>query len=242
MRKFYRLSKQFKKKESEYEITPVDGIEISGNEQKEQIDTKKLNTPNNIFYPVDEIEIVGKHHVENIKEPIDEIQIIGKEKIQGIIDPVDEIEIVGKELNNNNIFEPVDEIIIVGKDLNMDIINGKNNIYNNYNNNNYIYKTNFEFQINPEKNNNKIKKENKKDKALIALIDNNDSSIEERDNSDKENIDDNIDLNMNETDNKKLKEINKLKAQLEKEKGKIKELVKKIIELESEMNDDKNKI
>ena len=66
---------------------------------------------------------------------------------------MDEIEIVGKELNNNNIFEPVDEIMIVGKDLNMDIINGKNN---------NIYKTNFEFQINPEKN--KIKKENKKSK------------------------------------------------------------------------------
>ena len=236
MRKFYRLSKQLKKKENQlfqnqYEITPVDGIEISGKEQKEQINSTKPNLSNNIFYPVDEIEIVGKHHIENIKEPIDEIQIIGKEKIEGIIDPVDEIEIVGKELNNNNIFEPVDEIMIVGKDLNMDIINGKNN---------NIYKTNFEFQINPEKN--KIKKENKKDKALMALIDNNDSSIEERDNSDKENIDDNIDLNMNETENKKLKEINKLKTQLEKEKGKIKELVKKIIELESDMNEDKNKI
>ena len=236
MRKFYRLSKQLKKKENQlfqnqYEITPVDGIKISGKEQKEQINSTKPNLSNNIFYPVDEIEIVGKHHVENIKEPIDEIQIIGKEKIEGIIDPVDEIEIVGKELNNNIIFEPVDEIMIVGKDLNMDIINGKNN---------YIYKTNFEFQINPEKN--KIKKENKKDKALMALIDNNDSSIEERDNSDKENIDDNIDLNMNETENKKLKEINKLKTQLEKEKGKIKELVKKIIELESDMNEDKNKI
>ena len=236
MRKFYRLSKQLKKKENQlfqnqYEITPVDGIEISGKEQQEQINSTKPNLSNNIFYPVDEIEIVGKHHIENIKEPIDEIQIIGKEKIEGIIDPVDEIEIVGKELNNNNIFEPVDEIMIVGKDLNMDIINGKNN---------NIYKTNFEFQINPEKN--KIKKENKKDKALMALIDNNDSSIEERDNSDKENIDDNIDLNMNETENKKLKEINKLKTQLEKEKGKIKELVKKIIELESDMNEDKNKI
>ena len=238
MRKFYRLSKQLKKKENQslqnqYEITPVDGIEISGKEQKEQINSTKPNLSNNIFYPVDEIEIVGKHHIENIKEPIDEIQIIGKEKIEGIIDPVDEIEIVGKELNNNNIFEPVDEIMIVGKDLNMDIINGKNN---------NIYKTNFEFQINPEININKIKKENKKDKALMALIDNNDSSIEERDNSDKENIDDNIDLNMNETENKKLKEINKLKTQLEKEKGKIKELVKKIIELESDMNEDKNKI
>ena len=238
MRKFYRLSKQLKKKENQlfqnqYEITPVDGIEISGKEQKEQINSTKPNLSNNIFYPVDEIEIVGKHHIENIKEPIDEIQIIGKEKIDGIIDPVDEIEIVGKELNNNNIFEPVDEIMIVGKDLNMDIINGKNN---------NIYKTNFEFQINSEKNINKIIKENKKDKALMALIDNNDSSIEERDNSDKENIDDNIDLNMNETENKKLKEINKLKTQLEKEKGKIKELVKKIIELESDMNEDKNKI
>ena len=238
MRKFYRLSKQLKKKENQlfqnqYEITPVDGIKISGKEQKEQINSTKPNLSNNIFYPVDEIEIVGKHHIENIKEPIDEIQIIGKEKIEGIIDPVDEIEIVGKELNNNIIFEPVDEIMIVGKDLNMDIINGKNN---------NIYKTNFEFQINPEININKIKKENKKDKALMALIDNNDSSIEERDNSDKENIDDNIDLNMNETENKKLKEINKLKTQLEKEKGKIKELVKKIIELESDMNEDKNKI
>ena len=181
MRKFYRLSKQLKKKENQlfqnqYEITPVDGIEISGKEQKEQINSTKPNLSNNIFYPVDEIEIVGKHHIENIKEPIDEIQIIGKEKIEGIIDPVDEIEIVGKELNNNNIFEPVDEIMIVGKDLNMDIINGKNN---------NIYKTNFEFQIYPEININKIKKENKKDKALMALIDNNDSSIEERDNSDK---------------------------------------------------------
>ena len=105
---------------------------------------------------------------------------------------------------------------------------------------NKIYKTNFEIQISPE--NKKTKKENKKDKALMALIDNNDSSIEERDNSDKENIDDNIDLNMNESDNKKIKEINKLKSLLEKEKGKIKEIVKKIIELESEMNEDKNKI
>ena len=76
----------------------------------------------------------------------------------------------------------------------------------------------------------------------MALIENNDSSIEERDNIDKENIDDNIDLNMNESDNKKINEINKLKSLLEKEKGQIKEIVKKIIELESEMNEDKNKI
>ena len=96
MRKFYRLSKQFKKKENPYEISPIDGIEISG------VDPPQLYpTPKNIFYPVDEIEIVGKHHLENIKEPIDEIQIIGKEKIQGIVDPIDEIEIVGKNLNNN---------------------------------------------------------------------------------------------------------------------------------------------
>ena len=234
MRKFYRLSKHLKKKENEYEITPVDGIEISGEEQKQP--SKLLNPSNNVFYPVDEIEIIGKHHIQNIKEPIDEIQIIGKEKIKGIIDPIDEIEIVGKEKNNNNIFEPIDEIMIVGKDLNFDMINEKKDVYSN------IYKTNFELQISSEKNSNKIKKENKKDKALKALIDNNDSSIEERDNSDKENIDDNIDLNMNESDNKKLKEINKLKILLEKEKGKIKEIVKKIIELESEMNEDKNKI
>ena len=67
-----------------------------------------------------------------------------------------------------------------------------------------------------------------------------DSSIDDKDKSDKENIDDNIDLNMNETDDKKLKEINKLKSQLENEKVKLKQLVKKIIELESEMNEDKN--
>ena len=222
MKRYHRFSQIIKKKPI-LEISKVDEIELVSKDIPKNI----------IFDPVDEISILGKNRSENIKEPIDEIQIIGKEKIEGIIDPVDEIEIVGKELNNNNIFEPVDEIMIVGKDLNMDIINGKNN---------NIYKTNFEFQINPEININKIKKENKKDKALMALIDNNDSSIEERDNSDKENIDDNIDLNMNETENKKLKEINKLKTQLEKEKGKIKELVKKIIELESDMNEDKNKI
>ena len=45
---------------------------------------------------------------------------------------------------------------------------------------------------------------------------------------------------MNETDDNKLKEINKLKSQLENEKVKLKQLVKKIIELESEMNEDKN--
>ena len=91
----------------------------------------------------------------------------------------------------------------------------------------------FQFEILSEN------KMNKKDKALMALIDNNESSIEEKDKSDKENIDDNIDLNLNESENKKIKEINKLKTQLEKEKGKIKELVKKIIELENEINDNK---
>ena len=48
----------------------------------------------------------------------------------------------------------------------------------------------------------------------MALIDDNDSSIEDKDKSDKENLDDNIDLNMNESESKKIKEINKLKSQL----------------------------
>ena len=41
---------------------------------------------------------------------------------------------------------------------------------------------------------------------------------------------------MNESDNKKLQDINKLKSQLEKEKKKLKKLVTKILELENELD------
>ena len=215
MKRYHRFSHLIKKKPI-LEITPVDEIQLLS------IDSQK----NIIYDPVDEISIIGKHLQENIKEPIDEIQIIGKQIITNIYEPIDEIAIIGKE-RAINVYEPIDEIAIIGKEL--DIENEK---INNQGNNNICK---FELQIIPDKN----KKENKKDKALIALIDNNDSSIEDKDGSDKENIDDNIELNMNENDNKKIKEINKLKMQLEKEKAKIKDLVKKIIELESEMNENK---
>ena len=199
MKRYHRFSQLLKKKQI-LEITPVDEIQFL-----------PIDSPKNIqFDPVNEISIIGKHLPENIKEPIDEIQIIGKELITNIYEPIDEIAIIGKE-RINNIFEPIDEIMIVGKDLDKEKISmkGKN-----------ICMPAFELQICSAGKN--IKKENKKDKALMALIDNNDSSIEERDRSDKENIDDNIDLNINESDN-----------------NKIKELVKKIIELESEMNENK---
>ena len=223
MRKYYRFSQSLKKKQI-LEITPVDEIQLLPLDPP-----KDNNSPkDNIFDPVNEISIIGKHFPENIKEPIDEIQIIGKELITNIYEPIDEIVIVGKE-RKENIFEPIDEIMIIGKNLEKEKINVKEN--------NNICTPAFELKIIPSGKS--IKKENKKDKALMALIDNNDSSIEERDRSDKENIDDNIDLNINESDNKKIKEINKLKSQLENEKAKIKELVKKIIELESEMNDNK---
>ena len=217
MKRYHRFSQLLKKKQI-LEITPVDEIQFL-----------PIDSPNNIqFDPVNEISIIGKHLPENIKEPIDEIQIIGKELITNIYEPIDEIAIIGKE-RINNIFEPIDEIMIVGKDLDKEKISIKEK--------NNICMPAFELQICSAGKN--IKKENKKDKALMALIDNNDSSIEERDRSDKENIDDNIDLNINESDNNKIKEINKLKSQLENEKAKIKELVKKIIELESEMNENK---
>ena len=222
MKRYHRFSSFLKKKE--FEINTVDSIQLLGEELSKK----------NIFDPVDEIQIVGKKIQENIKEPIDEIQIIGKEKIQGIIEPIDEIEIFGKE-RIPNVYEPIDEIEIIGNDQDNENIdkNKENNI---------ICMPAFEFQICSEKKNGEknSKIENKKDKALKALIDDNDSSIDDKDKSDKENIDDNIDLNMNETEDNKLKEINKLKLQLENEKIKLKQLVKKIIELESEMNEDKN--
>ena len=217
MRRYHRnIFKKYIEKKKDLEITPLDEIQISS-----------IEAPQNSFQAIDEIEIIGKDFAQNIKEPIDEIQIIGKQRIPGIIDPIDEIEIVGKE-RVENIYEPIDEIEIIGKE--------EKNKEKNENENNFICVPSSEITISQKT------KLNKKDKALMTLIDNNDSSIEDKDRSDKENMDDNIDLNMNEMENKKIKEINKLKAQLEKEKGKIKELVKKIIELESEMNDDKNKI
>ena len=149
---------------------------------------------------------------------------MGKERIPSIIDPIDEIEIVGKE-RVDNIYEPIDEIEIIGKDENTKEKKGDNK---------FICVPSSVINISPKSN------QNKKDKALMALIDDNDSSIEDKDKSDKENLDDNIDLNMNESESKKIKEINKLKSQLENEKVKLKQLVKKIIELESEMNEDKN--
>ena len=222
MKRYHRFSSFLKKKE--FEINTVDSIQLLSKELSKK----------NIFDPVDEIQIVGKKIQENIKEPIDEIQIIGKEKIQGIIEPIDEIEIFGKE-RIPNVYDPIDEIEIIGNDQDNENIdkNKENNI---------TCMPAFEFQICSEKKNGEknSKIENKKDKALKALIDNNDSSIDDKDKSDKENIDDNIDLNMNETEDNKLKEINKLKSQLENEKVKLKQLVKKIIELESEMNEDKN--
>ena len=213
MKRYHRYSQLLKKKQI-LEITQVDKIELISNDIPKNI----------IFDPVDEISILGKNHSENIKEPIDEIQIIGKEIITNIYEPIDEIEIIGKE-RVDNIYEPIDEIAIIGMKLDLEKINKKNKFINN------ICMPVFNFEILSE---NKL---NKKDKALKALIDNNESSIEEKDKSDKENIDDNIELNLDESDNMKIKEINRLKIQLEKEKGKIKELVKKIIELESEVND-----
>ena len=223
MKRYHRFSHLLKKKPI-LEITPVDEIQLS-----------PIESPKNIIFdPVDEISVIGKHIPENIKEPIDEIQIIGKEIITNIYEPIDEIAIIGKE-RIINVYETIDEIAIIGKELELDIEK------KNKQENNNIFVPQFELQIIPENNKKEkiSKKENKKDKALIALIDNNDSSIEDKDRSDKENIDDNIELNMNESDNKKIREINKLKTQLEKEKVKIKELVKKIIELESEMNENK---
>ena len=221
MKRYHRFSHLIKKKQ-ENEITPVDGIQLLS-----------MDLPQNVFDPVDEIAIIGKNLPKNIKEPIDEIQILGKQRITNIYEPIDEIAIIGKD-RMVNIYEPIDEIAIIGREKENET--KKINIQKDNN----ICIPAFEFQIFSEKNKkekNNNKKENKKDKALMALIDDNDSSIEERDKSDKENIDDNIDLNMSENDNKKLKEINKLKSLLEIEKAKIKELVKKIIELESEMGE-----
>ena len=215
MKRYHRFSQIIKKKPI-LEISKVDEIELISKDIPKNI----------IFDPVDEISILGKNHSENIKEPIDEIQIIGKEIITNIYEPIDEIEIIRKE-RADNIYEPIDEIAIIGMKLDLEKINKKNKFINN------ICMPAFQFEILSEN------KMNKKDKALMALIDNNESSIEEKDKSDKENIDDNIELNLNESENKKIKEINKLKTQLEKEKGKIKELVKKIIELENEINDNK---
>ena len=73
----------------------------------------------------------------------------------------------------------------------------------------------------------------------MAFINNDDATIKGEDVDDKENIDNNILLNMNENNNKKLKDINKLKSQLEKEKKKLKKIVTKIIELENELDGEK---
>ena len=217
MKRYHRYSQLLKKKQI-LEITQVDKIELIYNDIPKNI----------IFDPVDEIFIIGKNPSKNIIAPIDEIQIIGKEIITNIYEPIDEIEIIGKE-RADNIYEPIDEIAIIGMNLDLDL--GKEKINKNKKYINNICMPVFNFEILSE---NKI---NKKDKALKALIDNNESSIEEKDKSDKENIDDNIELNLDESDNMKINEINRLKIQLEKEKGKIKELVKKIIEMESEVND-----
>jgi len=98
---------------------------------------------------------------------------------------------------------------------------------------NNICTTAIELEISSKENKKEEKIEkNKKYNTILKLIDN-DSSIKE---IDKENIDNNIVLNMNESDNKKLQDINKLKSQLEKEKKKLKKLVTKILELENELD------
>ena len=216
MRSFYRSLK----KRAENEITSVDKIQLLAK------DIQK-----NIFDPVNEISIIGKKHSGNIIEPIDEIQIIGKEIITNIYEPIDEIEIIGKE-RIDNVYEPIDEIEIIGMELDLEKINKKEE-------NNILTKA-FELQISPCQN----KKEKKIDKdkkynALMAFINNDDATIKGEDIDDKENIDNNILLNMNENNNKKLKDINKLKSQLEKEKKKLKKIVTKIIELENEFDGEK---
>ena len=217
MRSYYRSLK----KRAENEITSVDEIQLLAKDFQKNI----------VFDPVDEISIVGKKNSENIKEPIDEIQIIGKKIITNIYEPIDEIEIIGKK-RVDNVYEPIDEIEIIGMKLDIEKINKKED--------NNINTRAFELQITPNQN----KKEKKIDKtkkynALMALIDNNDSSIKGKDIDDKENIDNNIRFNMNENENNNLKDINKLKSQLEKEKKKLKKIVTKIIELENELDGDR---
>ena len=211
MRRFYRSLK----KRVENEITSVDSIQLLAKDSKI-----------NIFNPdpIDEISIIGKKHSGNIMEPIDEIQIIGKEIITNIYEPIDEIEIEGKK-RVDNIYEPIDEISIIGMDLDIEKINKKED--------NNICTTAIELEISSKENKKEEKIEkNKKYNTILKLIDN-DSSIKE---IDKENIDNNIVLNMNESDNKKLQDINKLKSQLEKEKKKLKKLFTKILELENELD------
>lgn len=171
-----------------------------------------------IIDPIDEIEIMGRERPFNAVQPIDEIQIMGKERPYGVIEPIDEIQIYGKE-RVHNVIEPIDEIEIMSRKRP----------------DNVIYPSD-EIQIMGKK------PEIDASNFLLDIIPNNDDKSKER----KVKLDKLIEEynsstnGIEEPKNQKVKEVIDIKQQIEDEKNRIKDLYKKMLQLETELTEEKD--
>jgi len=182
---------------------------------------------NNLYKiePLDEIVLCGKEKDELICEKIDDIEIMTLEGNNNVIEPIDEIEIIGFE-RKENIYDPIDEIEIIGQPSTINIIEPVDEIeILGTIKKDYLYEPIDEIELIGI------------DISQFTISENTSFYIppSNKNNFTLDNDGEDFDIN---SESDKYKEINELKEQLEKEKLKIKEIVKKIMELEEDLKDE----
>ena len=209
----------FGKEKHENVFIPLDGLEIFGIEKEENIiepidgfELYGLEKYEDIYFePVNEIELLGQEKQEDKIVPIDEIEILGKEKMENVYAPIDEIQVIGRK-TPENYFEPIDEIQLYAKKRPENVIELTKRL--------------------------KIlgkEKPSELNEIFFDFDSKNESKITEK--KLKLNFLYNEDVNISGSKREKIKEINELKQQVEIEREKIKNLFRRIIQLENELNE-----
>ena len=230
---FDDIEEKDKKKENSFIEEKEEKDEFSHEEKKDYGD-KQIEY---VVFPNNEIELLGYERGKDIIDPIDEIEIMGRERPLDAVQPIDEIQIMGKE-RPNSVIEPIDEIQIYGRERVHNVIEPIDEIEIMTPNkpDNVIYPSD-EIQIMGKKHENDVSN------SVLDISPNNDDdkSKERKIKMDKLVEEYNSSTNGNEEPkNQKIKEVIDIKQQIEDEKNRIKDLYKKMLQLETELTEEKD--